>query len=140
MPNGRDRNSGRTANGEGGMVRAAVLLTLPLLAFQRDLLNIMKAGLEQPPKPETSQSDQGVPARGAGIGDLLQKLTAQELQALMMVLDPSHSLRNSLGVDFPKLAVGVADVSQKLAGGALNIIEAQSKVLEHVIATLRQFK
>jgi len=140
MPTGRDRNSGRAANGEGGMVRAAALLTLPLLAFQRDLLNVMKAGLEQPQKQETSQSDNGGPAANAGIGDLLQKLTVRELQAVMMVLDPSHTLRNSLGVDFAKLAADVADVSQKLAGGALNILEAQSKVLDHVIATLRQFK
>jgi hypothetical protein len=136
MSNNMDRNGGRAHSGEVGMLRAAILLTLPFLSFQRDILHMLKTSLERRPKGE----DGSTPANNSLV-DLIHKLTARELQALMMVLDPSHAWRRGLGEDFQrKLADDISEISQQFAVGAANIIEVQSKTLDRVVELLRKIK
>lgn len=135
MSDTKNRTGGR-ATSDGGMLRAAILFTLPFLSFQRDLLQLLKTHLERRPKAE----DGSTPAH-AGLVDLIHKLTARELQALMMVLDPSHAWRRRLGEDMQRqLGEDVSEISQKLTAGAVNIIEAQSKTLDRVVELLRTIK
>ena len=136
MSNTKDRNGGRAQSGEVGMLRAAILLTLPFLSFQRDVLHMLKTGLERRPKGEAGST----PANHSLV-DLVHKLSARELQALMMVLDPSHAWRRGLGEDFQrKLADDISEISQQFAAGAANIIEAQAKTLDRVVELLRKIK
>jgi hypothetical protein len=136
MSNNNNRKVGRAQTGDGGMLRAVILLTLPFLSFQSDLLHMLKTNLERRPKGEDGNT-----SANNGLGDLIQKLTARELQALMMVLDPSQTWRRGLGEDFQrKLADDIAEISQKFAAGAVNIIEAQSKTLDRMVELLRKFK
>jgi hypothetical protein len=136
MSNNKDRNVGRAQTSEAGILRAAILLTLPFLSLQRDILHMLKAGLEQRPKGEEGNA----PVNNSLV-DLIHRLTARELQALMMVLDPSHAWRSGFGDDFQrKLADDVSEISQKFAAGAVNIIEAQSKTLDRVVELLRKIK
>ena len=135
MSDNKNRTIGR-ASGDGGMLRAAILFALPFLSFQRDLLHLLKSHLERRPRAE----DGSAPAND-GLVDLIHKLTARELQALMMVVDPSHSWRRGLGEDFQrKLGEDISEISQKLTAGAVNIIEAQSKTLDRVVELLRKIK
>jgi hypothetical protein len=46
MPKDKDNNSGHAQNGEGRMLRNFILLTLPWLSLQRDILAIVKKGIE----------------------------------------------------------------------------------------------
>jgi len=136
MSNNKDRDGGRAQTSEGGMLRATILLTLPFLSFQRDILQLLKTSLERRPKDEGGNAPET-----NSLLDLMQKLTARELQALMMVLDPSHTWRRGLDEDFQrKLADDISEISQKVAAGAVNIIEAQSKTLDRVLELLRKIK
>jgi hypothetical protein len=136
MSNNNIGNVGRAQTGKGGILRAVILLTLPFLSFQRDLLHILKTNLDRRPQDE----DGDTPANN-GLGDLIHKLTARELQALMMVLDPSQAWRRGLGEDFQsKLADDIAEISQQVAAGAVNVIEAQSKTLDRLVELLRKIK
>jgi len=131
--NANNRNGGRA---QTGMLRSAILLTLPFLSFQRDLLCLLKTNLERQAKSE----DGNRPAANS-LGDLLHKLTARQLQAVLMVLDPTQAWRRGLGEDFQnQLADNAAEISEKFSAGAANIIEAQSKVLDQVMELLRKFK
>ena len=112
MPN--DRDSSRDAqNGENGILRDFILLTLPWLSFQREMLAIMKKGFE-----DTSQVRP------------IENLTSRELQALMMTLDPSGKWRSLLDRDLEKKIEEIyARTFPKLAAGSIHFIEAQETLL-----------
>ena len=65
--------------------RNFALLALPWLSFQQDMLAIVKKGIE-----DTSHVKP------------VQKLTLLELQALMMILDPSRTWRSPFDAGFEK--------------------------------------
>ena len=135
MSTNKDRTQGRA---QSGPLRTAILLALPLLSLQRDLLQVIKAGLE---KPTTAPANGDGVAANDSIADVLQKYAARQLQALMMLVDPAHTWRNGLGEDFyKKLESDISYVSQRVASGAITLIEAQSKILERVVEALRQIK
>lgn len=138
MSSNQDRTQGRAHNRDGGLVRTAILLALPLLSLQRDLLQLIKASLEKPINPPPTGD--GV-AANESIVEALQKYAARQLQAVMMLVDPAHTWRNGLGEDFyKKLESDISYVSQRVASGAITLIEAQSKILERVVETLRETK
>ena len=78
MPNDKDTHPGPAPNSEGGLLRNLILLTLPLLSFQRDILSTIRTSLE-------THKDEHIKA----IGNFL----SFELHALMMTLDPARKLR-----------------------------------------------
>jgi hypothetical protein len=52
MPNDKDNNSGHAQNGERGIFGSLILLTLPWLSLQRDILGVIKKGLEEHKKED----------------------------------------------------------------------------------------
>jgi len=79
MPSDKKNNSDDVQNFKDSIFRNFSLLALPWLSFQRDMLAIMKKGIE-----DTSHVKP------------VQKLTLLELHALMMILDPSRTWRSPL--------------------------------------------
>jgi len=113
MPN--DKHSGRDhpQNGEGRVLRNFILLTLPWLSFQRDMLAIMKKGIEE-----------------ASHVRPIENLTSRELQALTMILDPSGKWRTLLDRDLQeKIKETYIKIFPKLVSGSILLIEAQDAVL-----------
>ena len=136
-PHHDDRSLKRAQAGEGGLLRAVILLALPWLSLQRDILNLIKANLDKP----RQQAKDEAPAGRDSILDVIHKLTARELQALLMILDPSHAWRRGLGEDLQKsLDVDLAEISRTFAAGASQIIDAQSKTLDRIVALLGKIK
>jgi len=100
-------------NGEGRSFRNLFLLTLPWLSFQRDLLALMKRGIEDASNVRP-----------------LENLTSRELQALMMVFDPSGEWRNVLDRDLPdQIKETYAKIFPKLVSSSILLIETQDAVL-----------
>lgn len=90
-----------------------ILLTLPWLSFQREMLAIMKKGIED-----------------ASHVRPIENLTSRELQALMMILDPSGKWRSLLDRDFEKkIEETCTKTFPKLASGSTHFIEAQEMLL-----------
>src|SRR5262245_40770242 len=82
MPSDTDKNRGDAQGGAGRLLRDLILLALPCLSFQREILAIIKDGLAKDTKNSLEP---------------LQNLAARELHALMMILDRSQKLRSLLG-------------------------------------------
>jgi len=78
MPNDKDTRSGPAQHREGGLLGNLILLALPLLSFQRDILHTIKTSLE-------THKDEHIKA--------LANLLAFELHVLMMILDPARKLK-----------------------------------------------
>jgi hypothetical protein len=113
MPNTKDSNPDQSQNGEGRVLRNFALLALPWLAFQREMLAIMKKGIED-----------------ASHVRPVENLTSRELQALMMVLDPSGKWRSLLDRDLEKKIQDIyTNTVPKYVAGSLSFIEAQDRLL-----------
>ena len=116
MPNDKDSGRDHPQNGEGRVLRNFILLTLPWLSFQRDMLAIMKRGIED-----------------ASHVRPIENLTSRELQALMMILDPSGKWRNLLDRDLQeKIKETYTKNFPKLVSGSILLIEAQEAVLASI--------
>src|SRR5437588_7412444 len=89
MPTDRGYKTGRAqVTGEDAkddLLRGGGLLALPVLAFQRNMLNVVRKGIEE-----------------AGLLQPVRTLAEHELHALFMILDPKGQWRNSLGVEIEK--------------------------------------
>ena len=102
------------------LLRAMGLVGLPLLAFQRNMLKILRNGLDE-----------------AGIHKPVQTLAQNELHALFMILDPTARWRNSLGADIEKKLKDTLDAAvPKVISGAVSLIDAQATVLDSFIKEL----
>jgi hypothetical protein len=94
-------------------LKKLALLALPLLCFQREILDIAKKAIET-----------------AGSVKPAERLALSELHALMMILDPSRKVRNRLGPDFEqRVEDAYKEILPKLASASLHLIEAQDRVL-----------
>jgi hypothetical protein len=96
------------------------LLALPLLAFHRNMLGILRKGITE-----------------AGLLKPVQTLVENELHALLMIVDPTGKLRSSLSADMEKKLKDTLDAGMpKVISGAVSLIEAQQAMLTTVIETL----
>jgi hypothetical protein len=130
MPNDKDTPRGPAPgpapNSEGGLLMNLILLTLPLLSFQRDILPTIRTSLE-------THKDEHIRA----IGNFL----SFELHALMMTLDPARKLRGRFADDLEKeLTTKLTQILEKGAGGLLTVVEIQEKILPPLIETLKNVK
>jgi hypothetical protein len=130
MPNDKDTHPGSTPgpapNSEGGLLRNLILLTLPLLSFQRDILPTIRTSLE-------THKDEHIKA----IGNLL----SLELHALMMTLDPARKLRGRSDDNLERLLkTELTQLLEKMAGGLITVVELQEKILPPLIDTLKKAK
>jgi hypothetical protein len=103
-----------------GMLRDIGLLALPVLAFHRNMLGVLRTGIQE-----------------AGILKPVQTLAENELHALLMILDPSGEWRSSRGADMEKKLKDTLDAAApKVISGAVSLIDAQYSVLTSLIDAL----
>ena len=117
MPTDRDHKTGRAqVTGEDvkdGLLRGMGLMALPVLAFQRNMLNVVRKGIQE-----------------AGLLQAVGTLAQHELHALFMILDPKAQWRNSLGVEIEKKLKGAFDSAvPKVISGSVSLIDAQEAIL-----------
>jgi len=111
-------------NFKDSLFRNFSLLALPWLSFQRDMLAILKKGIE-----DTSHVKP------------VQKLTLLELHALMMILDPSRTWRSPFDADFEKrVEEAYKETAPKLLSGSIHLIEAQEIILQRISDALITLK
>ena len=116
MPNEKKTNSDDIQNLKDSIFRNFSLLALPWVSFQRDMLAILKKGIE-----DTSHVKP------------VQKLTLLELHALMMILDPSRTWRSPFDADFEKrVEDAYKETFPKLLSGSIQFIEAQEIILQRI--------
>ena len=124
MPNDQDTNTGYPQDGESSMLRNVILLTLPWLSLQRDMLAIVKKGIED--------SSHVKP---------VQNLALCELQALMMILDPKHKWRGPFGAALEKKVEELFNETvPKLVSGSIQLIEAQEIIVKRMNEALITLK
>lgn len=123
MPNEK-KNTDDVQNFKDTIFRNFSLLSLPWLSFQRDMLAILKKGIE-----DTSHVKP------------VQKLTLLELHALMMILDPSRTWRSPFDADFEKrVEDAYQETFPKLLSGSIHLIEAQETILQRISDALITLK
>lgn len=106
------------------MFRNLVLLALPLLSFQRDLLDIAKKSLSNASDIKPTEN-----------------FVLRELQALMMIFDRSHEWRNRFDDDFEKrLEDAFKEILPKVASASVHVIEAQEIILNRVFNALNELR
>ena len=124
MPTNSDHKTDRArVTGEDikdGLLRGVGLLALPVLAFHRNMLGIVRTGINE-----------------AGLLKPLQTLAQNELHALLMIVDPNGKLRNSLGTDVEdKLRDAFDRIGPKVISGSNSLIDAQHEILTVLIEAL----
>jgi hypothetical protein len=108
----------------GAVLRNVILLALPLFSLQRSILDLVKTGIEK-----------------AVLVKPVQNLLLAEIQACMMILDPEHKWRDRLGVDFEKKVKELLDeITDKVASGSLQLVEAQHTLADRLIDLLKDVK
>jgi hypothetical protein len=124
MPKDQRTHSGDAQNEGSGALRTVILVALPLFSFQRNVLDLVKAGIEK-----------------AVLARPLQNLLVSEVQAVMMILDPQHKWRDQLGADFDKKAKELLDeIANKVTSGSLRLVEAQQVLADRLIEVLKTLK
>ena len=124
MPNEKKNNLDDVQNFKDSIFRNFSLLALPWVSFQQDMLAILKKGIE-----DTSHVKP------------VQKLTLLELQALMMILDPSRTWRSPFDADFEKrVEDAYKETFPKLLSGSIHFIEAQEIILQRISDALVTLK
>ncbi|MEJ0079195.1 MAG: hypothetical protein WDO17_27915 [Alphaproteobacteria bacterium] len=105
---------------KGSLMQRVGLVALPVLAFQRNMLGIVRTGIKDD-----------------GLLKPLQTLAQNELQALLMILDPLGKWRDSLGADMEKKLKDTFDrAGPKVISGAVSLIDAQQELLDVLIEAL----
>lgn len=107
-----------------GLLRGVILLTLPLLSFQSQVLEIVKTSIKDASRVKPAEN-----------------FALLELQALMMILDRSHTMRNLIDPDFEKrLEKACKEIFPKLASASIELIEAQETILKGLFEALQKLK
>ena len=121
MPTDNDNETGRAQeDAKGGLLQNIVLLMLPVLAFQRNMLGIARAGINEASNLKP-----------------VQTLAQSEMHALMMAIDKHGAVRNSLGTDIEKELKETLDTAvPKVISGSIMLIEAQQELLTSIIQAL----
>jgi hypothetical protein len=113
MPDDEDSNRDRPQPDGGRTLKNFILLTLPWLSFQRDMLTIMKKGIED-----------------ASHVRPFENFMLLEIQALMMILDPSGKWRNHIGSHAQgKIEEKYKQCFAKLVSVSIRSIEGQEAAL-----------
>ncbi len=119
-----DKNSDDAQHFKDSMFRNFALLTLPWISFQQDMLAIVKKGIE-----DTSHVKP------------VQKLTLLELQALVMILDPSRTWRSRFDANFEKRVEDTyKEAFPKFVSGSIDFIKTQEMILKRMSDALMKLK
>ena len=104
--------------------RSLILLTLPWLSFQRDVLEIAKKYVTDASNVKPTEN-----------------FALRQFQALMMILDRSRTLRNSLDSDFEKkVEDAYKEILPKVSSASVQLIEAQEAMLATVFDALNALR
>jgi hypothetical protein len=113
MSNDNDSPQDRFEHGERRALKNLILLTLPWLSFQREMLSIMKRGIEDASHVRPAEN-----------------LILLEFQALLMIVDPTGKWRSYIGDDLQeKLEATYKELSPKLVSALLRSIEVHEGTL-----------
>jgi len=124
MPNDQDSDRDRPERGEGRALKNLALLTLPWLSFQREMLALMKRGIED-----------------ASHIRPVENLILLEVQALMMIFDPTGKWRSHIGHDLQeKLEATYKGIFPKLVSSSLLSVEAQDAALASLAGLLDKLR
>jgi hypothetical protein len=105
-------------------LRNLILLTLPWLSFQREMLEIAKNNITDPSHARSTEN-----------------FALRQLQALMMILDRSGTRRNLLDKNFEKRLGDVyKEHLPKLTSASVQFIEAQEAILATVFDALNTLR
>jgi hypothetical protein len=105
-------------------LRNLILLTLPWLSFQREMLEIAKNNITDPGHVRSTEN-----------------FALRQLQALMMILDRSGTRRNLVDQDFEKrLGDAYKENLPKLTSASVQFIEAQEAILATVFDALNKLR
>ena len=106
------------------VLRNLLLLTLPWLSFQRDVLELAKKCVAD-----------------AGNVKSTENFALRQFQALMMILDRSRTLRNSVDSDFEKkVEDAYKEIFPKVSSASVQLIEAQEAVLDTVFDAFKTLR
>jgi|SRR5262245_14447130 len=106
-----------------GALRNFILLTLPWLCFQRQMLEIAKKGIKDASHTKPAEH-----------------FALHELHALMMILDRSGAWRNLIP-DFEKRVENASkEVFPKVASASLQLIEVQETILTGAVDALNKLR
>jgi len=106
------------------VLRNLVLLALPWLSFQRDILDIAKKSISNTSNVKPTEN-----------------FTLRELQALLMIFDRSHEWRNLFDRDFEKrLEDAYKEIFPKMASASVQFIEAQQIILSSVFDAMKKLR
>jgi hypothetical protein len=104
--------------------RNLILLTLPWLSFQRDVLEIAKKYVTDVSNVKPTEN-----------------FALRQFQALMMILDRSRTLRDSLDSDFEKkVEDAYKEILPKVSSASVQLIEAQEAMLSTVFDALNALR
>jgi hypothetical protein len=120
MPQDKHSSDDHTQTPEGRALRNFALMALPWLSFQREILSIMRTGIEN-----------------ASHVRPFEHLTSRELQAFMMIFDPTGKWRALSDRDLEKvLTETYGKILPKWVAGSFAFIEAQETALDSVSGLL----
>lgn len=104
--------------------RNLILLTLPWLSFQRDVLEIAKKYITDVSNVKPTEN-----------------FALRQFQALMMILDRSRTLRDSVDSDFEKkVEDAYKEIMPKVSSASVQLIEAQEAMLSTVFDALNTLR
>jgi hypothetical protein len=118
-----DKSSDPTKIAGEQLLKNSILLALPWLSLQRDMLAIGRRGIQDYSHIRP-----------------LQNFTLREMQALMMVLDPSGTWRNSFSGLETRLQKAPTESISKLMSGLSDLMESQETMLNSMIEGLNSLK
>jgi hypothetical protein len=105
-------------------VRSLILLTLPWLSFQREILEIAKKNIADPSHVRPAEN-----------------FTLRQLQALMMILDRSGARRDLLDRDLgKKMEDAFKEIFPKVTSASVQLIEAQEAILSTLFDALKTLR
>ncbi len=112
----KESNASHDRADESRVLKGLALLALPWISFQRDLLALMKKGIED-----------------ASHIRPIENLTSRQMQALTMIVDPSGKFRNLLDRDLQEnIKETYAQAFPKLVANSVLLIETQEAVLSSI--------
>ena len=148
MPNDKEKHSGHAQNGGSRILKNLSLLTLPWLALQLEILEIVKKGMVLKTDQEGAGGKQADKEDKNRLKDMdyilikpIEHMVEREVHALMMILDRSQELRSRFGADLEKKLVHeFTNIIDKLAAGSVSFIEVQQIILKRIIEMLTKLK
>jgi hypothetical protein len=139
LPKDKDGTSGYAQNGGGGILQKIILLTMPVLNLQLNVLGAIKKNIEGRHKADGPGTDDS--GNEGSIIKQLHRFAAVELHALCMILDQSGKVRSHIDLEHQeKLQAEIKVISDKVASGSVSLIEAQETVIQNIIDVMKKIK